>query len=171
MASDSREHREGREKREPRNEGQEKVIQIRRCACVVKGGRRFTFTALVVLGDKHGKVGWGYGKASEVPQAVEKAVKGTNRNSIDVPLAETTIPHQVEGRFGAARVVLVPAMPGTGVIAGNTVRAVLESAGVHDVLTKARGSTNPMNLIRATMDALSKLRTREQVARLRGVTI
>lgn len=155
---------------ENRNEGQEKVIQIRRCACVVKGGRRFTFTALVVLGDKRGKVGWGYGKASEVPQAVEKAVKGTNRNSVAVPLSETTIPHQVEGRYGAARVVLIPAMPGTGVIAGNTVRAVLESAGVHDVLTKSRGSTNPMNLVRATMDALKQLRTREQIARLRGVT-
>jgi small subunit ribosomal protein S5 len=159
------------ESRESSREGQEKVIQIRRCACVVKGGRRFTFTALVVLGDKHGKVGWGYGKASEVPQAVEKAVKGTNRNSIQVPLAETTIPHLVEGRFGAAKVVLIPALPGTGVIAGNTVRAVMESAGVHDVLTKSRGSTNPMNLVRATLDALSKLKTKEQIARLRGVTV
>lgn len=152
-------------------EGQEKVIQIRRCACVVKGGRRFTFTALVVLGDKRGKVGWGYGKASEVPQAVEKAVKTTNRNSISINLAETSIPHTVEGRYGAARVVLIPALPGTGVIAGNTVRAVLESAGVRDVLTKSRGSTNPMNLVRATIDALAKLRTKEQIARLRGVTI
>lgn len=156
---------------ESRGEGQEKVIQIRRCACVVKGGRRFTFTALVVLGDKQGKVGWGYGKASEVPQAVEKAVKTTNRNSIQVPLADTSIPHTVEGRFGAARVVLIPALPGTGVIAGNTVRAVLESAGVHDVLTKSRGSTNPMNLVRATLDALNKLRTKDQIARLRGVSL
>ena len=161
MASESRESREG----------QEKVIQIRRCACVVKGGRRFTFTALVVLGDKRGKVGWGYGKASEVPQAVEKAVKTTNRNSIQVPIAETSIPHTVEGRYGAARVVLIPALPGTGVIAGNTVRAVMEAAGVHDVLTKSRGSTNPMNLVRATLDALGKLRTRDQIARLRGVAI
>ena len=158
------------ENRESR-EGQEKVIQIRRCACVVKGGRRFTFTALVVLGDKRGKVGWGYGKASEVPQAVEKAVKTTNRNSISVPIAETSIPHTVEGRYGAARVVLIPALPGTGVIAGNTVRAVMEAAGVHDVLTKSRGSTNPMNLVRATIDALGKLRTREQIARLRGVSV
>jgi small subunit ribosomal protein S5 len=161
VASESRESREG----------QEKVIQIRRCACVVKGGRRFTFTALVVLGDKRGKVGWGYGKASEVPQAVEKAVKTTNRNSIQVPIAETSIPHTVEGRYGAARVVLIPALPGTGVIAGNTVRAVMEAAGVHDVLTKSRGSTNPMNLVRATIDALGKLRTRDQIARLRGVAI
>ena len=161
MASESRESREG----------QEKVIQIRRCACVVKGGRRFTFTALVVLGDKRGKVGWGYGKASEVPRAVEKAVKTTNRNSIQVPIAETSIPHTVEGRFGAARVVLIPALPGTGVIAGNTVRAVMDAAGVHDVLTKSRGSTNPMNLVRATINALGKLRTKDQIARLRGVTI
>jgi small subunit ribosomal protein S5 len=161
VASESRESREG----------QEKVIQIRRCACVVKGGRRFTFTALVVLGDKRGKVGWGYGKASEVPQAVEKAVKTTNRNSIQVPIAETSIPHTVEGRYGAAKVVLIPALPGTGVIAGNTVRAVMEAAGVHDVLTKSRGSTNPMNLVRATINALGQLRTKDQIARLRGVTI
>ena len=138
---------------------------------MVKGGRRFTFTALVVLGDKRGKVGWGYGKASEVPQAVEKAVKTTNRNSIQVPIADTSIPHTVQGRYGAARVVLIPALPGTGVIAGNTVRAVMDAAGVHDVLTKSRGSTNPMNLVRATIDALGKLRTKDQIARLRGVTI
>jgi small subunit ribosomal protein S5 len=152
-------------------QGQEKVVQIRRCACVVKGGRRFTFTALVVLGDHKGKVGWGYGKGTEVPQAVEKAVRQTNRASISVPLVQTTIPHLVEGRFGAARVVLIPAMPGTGVLAGNTVRAVLESAGIQDVLTKCRGSSNPMNLVRATMNALSQLRTRDQVARLRGVNV
>ncbi len=152
-------------------QGQEKVVQIRRCACVVKGGRRFTFTALVVLGDHKGKVGWGYGTGTEVPQAVEKAVRQTNRASINVPLVQTTIPHLVEGRFGAARVVLIPAMPGTGVIAGNTVRAVLESAGIQDVLTKCRGSSNPMNLVRATMNALSQLRTRDQVARLRGVNV
>ena len=154
-----------------RGEGQEKVVQIRRCACVVKGGRRFSFTALVVLGDHKGKVGWGYAKASEVPHAVEKAVKGTNRNSVVVNLTGSTIPHTVEGRYGAARVVLIPALPGTGVIAGNTVRAVMESAGVKDILTKSRGSTNPMNLVRATINALTKLRTRESVARLRGVTI
>ncbi len=153
------------------HQGQEKVVQIRRCACVVKGGRRFTFTALVVLGDHKGKVGWGYGKGTEVPQAVEKAVRQTNRASISVPLVQTTIPHLVEGRYGAARVVLIPAMPGTGVIAGNTVRAVLESAGIQDVLTKCRGSSNPMNLVRATMNALSQLRTRDQVSRLRGVNV
>jgi small subunit ribosomal protein S5 len=165
VASESRQGKQGRQ------EGQEKVVQIRRCACVVKGGRRFTFTALVVLGDKQGKVGWGYAKAQEVPQAVEKAVKGTGRTSVKVPLTGTTIPHTVEGRFGSARVLLIPARPGTGVIAGNTVRAILESAGVHDILTKCRGATNPMNLVRATMDALARLRTRDEVARLRGVTL
>jgi small subunit ribosomal protein S5 len=149
----------------------EKVVQIRRCACVVKGGRRFTFTALVVLGDSRGRVGYGYAKATEVPQAVEKAVKATQRTSVLVPLVGTTIPHQVEGRYGASRVVLIPALPGTGVIAGNTVRAVVESAGVKDILTKSRGSSNPMNLVKATMDALTKLRKREDVARLRGVTL
>jgi small subunit ribosomal protein S5 len=154
-----------------KQDGGEKVVQIRRCACVVKGGRRFTFTALVVLGDSRGKVGWGYAKASEVPQAVEKAVKGTQRTSLSVPLTGSTIPHQVEGRFGASRVVLIPALPGTGVIAGNTVRAVVESAGIKDILTKSRGSSNPMNLVKATMDALSKLRKREDVARLRGVSL
>jgi small subunit ribosomal protein S5 len=155
---------------ESRGDSQERVVQIRRCACVVKGGRRFSFSALVVLGDRRGRVGWGYAKASEVPQAVEKAVKTTNRNSVNIPIADTSIPHMVEGRFGAARVVLIPARPGTGVIAGNTVRAVLESAGVKDVLTKSRGSTNPMNLVRATINALLQLRTRDQIARLRGVT-
>lgn len=154
-----------------RSDGQEKVIQIRRCACVVKGGRRFSFTALVVIGDRKGKVGWGYGKATEVPRAVEKAVKATGRTTVPVSITGTSIPHQVEGRYGAARVVLIPASPGTGVIAGNTVRAILESAGVQDILTKSRGSTNPMNLVRATMNALSKLRTREEIARLRGVTV
>lgn len=151
--------------------GGEKVIQIRRCACVVKGGRRFTFTALVVLGDQRGEVGWGYGKATEVPQAVEKAVKQTRRNAIRVKTAGTTITHAVNGQYGSAKVTLLPALPGTGVIAGNTVRAVLEQAGVKDILTKSRGSTNPMNLIRATINALGKLRTREEISRLRGVEI
>lgn len=171
MAAEPREEKEKRGRDRGRQDGQEKVVQIRRCACVVKGGRRFSFTALVVLGDHQGKVGWGYGKAQEVPQAVEKAVKVTNKNSIKVPLTGSTIPHQVEGRFGSARVTLIPALPGTGVIAGNTVRAILESAGVRDILTKCRGATNPMNLVRATMDALTRLRTREDVARLRGVTL
>ena len=154
-----------------KSDSQEKVVQIRRCACVVKGGRRFSFTALVVLGDRKGKVGWGYGKGVEVPQAVDKAVRQTNRHSVQVPLTGSTIPHVVEGRYGTSRVILIPALPGTGVIAGNTVRAVLESCGIRDILSKSRGSSNPMTLVRATLDALKKLRTREEIARLRGVTI
>lgn len=149
----------------------EKVVQIRRCACVVKGGRRFSFAAMVVVGDQNGRVGWGYGKAKEVPLAVEKATKAANRSLVPVSLRDTTIPHQIEGRFGASKVVLIPASPGTGIIAGETVRAVVESAGIRDILTKSRGSSNPVNLVKATFDALSRLRTREDVARLRGVEI
>lgn len=156
---------------ESRTDGNEKVVQIRRCACVVKGGRRFSFTALVVVGDQRGKVGYGYGKGIEVPLSVEKAVKSSNRNMIKVQLAGKTIPHQVEGRFGSSRVLLIPAAPGTGVIAGASVRAVMESAGIQDVLTKSRGSTNPINLVKATLDGLQRLRSREEVARLRGVEV
>lgn len=149
----------------------EKVVQIRRCACVVKGGRRFSFAAMVVVGDQNGRVGWGYGKAKEVPLAVEKATKAANRRLVPISMRDTTIPHQTEGRFGASKVTLIPASPGTGVIAGATVGAVLESAGIKDILTKSRGSSNPVNLVKATFDALSKLRTREDIARLRGVEI
>lgn len=149
----------------------EKVVQIRRCACVVKGGRRFSFAAMVVVGDQNGRVGWGYGKAKEVPLAVEKATKSANRSQVSVNLRETTIPHQIEGRFGASKVVLIPASPGTGIIAGETVRAVVESAGIKDILTKSRGSSNPVNLVKATFDALAQLRTRDDVARLRGVEV
>lgn len=154
-----------------RQDSPEKVVQIRRCACVVKGGRRFSFTALVVVGDQKGRVGYGYAKGVEVPNAVEKAVKSSNRRMIKVTLKGRTIPHQVEGRFGSSRVLLIPAAPGTGVIAGNSVRAVLESAGIHDILTKARGSANPINLVKATLEGLKKLRSREDVARLRGVSL
>ena len=149
----------------------DRVVQIRRCACVVKGGRRFSFAALVVVGDEGGQVGVGYGKGSEVPIAVEKATKQANRRLRKVQLKGTTIPHTVVGKFGASSVVLIPAAPGTGVIAGATVRAVVELAGVKDILTKSRGSSNPTNLVKATFDALSKLRTREDVARLRGVEL
>ena len=147
------------------------MVQIRRCSCVVKGGRRFSFSALVVVGDKEGKVGWGYGKATEVPLAVEKAVKNADRHNIQVPLVGSTIPHQVIGRFGASKVLLLPASPGTGIIAGDAVRAVVESVGLSDILTKSRGSNNPINLVKATFEGLSRLRTRESVARLRGVEI
>ena len=149
----------------------EKVVQIRRCACVVKGGRRFSFTALVVVGDQKGRVGYGYAKGVEVPNAVEKAVKSSNRRMIKVNLKGRTIPHQVEGRFGSSRVILIPAAPGTGVIAGNSVRAVLESAGIHDILTKCIGTNNPQNVIHATVAALQKLRSPDSVARRRGLAL
>jgi len=149
----------------------DKVVKIRRCAAVVKGGRRFSFTALVVVGDGRGKVGWGYGKANEVPPAVEKAVKDGSRNLIPVPMEGTSIPHPVQGHFGAARVVLLPASPGTGVIAGNAVRAVCEACGIRDILTKSFGSNNPINLVKATIDALKLLRSQGEVERLRGVSL
>ncbi len=149
----------------------DKVIKIRRCAAVVKGGRRFSFTALVVVGDGQGRVGWGYGKANEVPPAVEKAVKDGSRNMLPVPMQGTSIPHPVEGHFGAAKVVLLPAGPGTGVIAGNAVRSVCEACGIRDILTKSFGSTNPINLVKATIDALKSLRSQSEVERLRGVSL
>jgi small subunit ribosomal protein S5 len=137
----------------------------------VKGGRRFSFAALVVTGDDRGRVGYGYGKGGEVPIAVEKATKAANRRQKGFQVQGTTIPHRVEGRFGASKVVLLPAAPGTGIIAGAVVRAVVESAGVKDILTKSRGSNNPVNMVKATLNALSKLRTREDIARLRGVEV
>lgn len=149
----------------------EKVIKIRRCAAVVKGGRRFSFTALVVVGDGRGKVGFGYGKANEVPPAVEKAVKDGSRSMHEVPFIGSTIPHTVKGQFGASSVVLVPAGPGTGVIAGPAVRAVCECAGIRDILTKSYGSTNPINLVKAAVDALEQLRAQGDVERLRGVSL
>ena len=154
-----------------RPDNSEKTVQIRRCACVVKGGRRFSFTALVVVGDHKGRVGWGYGKAIEVPLAIEKAVKQANRSMVRVPIVETTIPHQVVGEFRSSKVLLIPARPGTGIIAGECVRSVVESAGYTDILTKSFGSNNPMNLVKATFNGLQKLRTREDVARLRGVEL
>jgi small subunit ribosomal protein S5 len=149
----------------------DKVVKIRRCAAVVKGGRRFSFAALVVVGDRQGKVGWGYGKANEVPPAVEKAVKDGTRNMLPISLEGTTIPHTVKGRYGAARVILVPAGPGTGVIAGTAVRAVCEACGIHDILTKSFGTTNPLNLVKATIGALRQLRGQSEVERLRGVSL
>lgn len=147
------------------------VVKVYRCAKVVKGGRRFSFAALVVVGDRNRRVGFGYGKANEVPNAVEKGRKAATRAMKKVPLAGATIPHQVTGRFGSSKVRLIPASEGTGVIAGSSVRAVLELAGVHDCLTKVYGSSSPKNLVKATMNALLALRDRETVESLRGVTL
>jgi len=149
----------------------ETVVKIYRCATVVRGGRRFSFSALVVVGDGAGRVGYGYGKANEVPPAVEKALSIARKAMITVPLSGSTIPHAVMGRFGSSKVLLRPAGPGTGVIAGAAVRAVVEAAGIKDVLTKVFGSRNMKNVVKATMDALGQLRSREQIERLRGVTI
>src|SRR5262249_969968 len=158
--------------RETRQDGlEERVVKIRRCAAVVKGGRRFSFNALVVVGDRHGKVAAGYGKANEVPPAVEKAGKGgqdSMRRGRKIQLKGERIGHRVVGGFGSSRVILVPAGPGTGVKAGPGVRDVLEACGVHNILTKTHGSTNPINLVKATLQGLILLRTREETARLRG---
>lgn len=147
------------------------TIYINRTATVVKGGRRFSFSALVVVGDRRGNVGIGYGKAPGVPAAIEKAQKDARKNMMKVTLRGRTISHPVTGRYGASSVILIPAAPGTGVIAGGTVRAVLEMAGVQDILTKAHGSTRQVNLCQAVMDGLLQLRTRDQVAQLRGVEL
>jgi small subunit ribosomal protein S5 len=149
----------------------ENVVKIKRCAAVVKGGRRFSFAAMVVVGDGRGKAGWGYGKANEVPPSVEKARKEAMRSMVEVPLDGATVPHVAQGHYGAARVVLLPAAPGTGVIAGSAVRAVCEAAGIHDILSKSFGSNNAVSLVKATFQALEQLRPKMEVERLRGVTL
>jgi small subunit ribosomal protein S5 len=150
---------------------EERVVKIRRCAAVVKGGRRFSFNALVVVGDNHGRVAAGYGKANEVPPAVEKAVKDASRSLKKVILKGETIPHRVIGKCGSTQVILVPAGPGTGVKAGQGVREVLELSGVRNILTKVHGSANSQNLVKATINGLLQLRTKEMIESLRGVKV
>lgn len=150
---------------------EETVVKINRCAKVIKGGRKFSFGALVVVGDRAGTIGVGYGKANEVPMAVEKGIKDAKKSLHKINLLERTIPHQINGKFGATKVVLVPASPGTGVIAGSSARAVLELAGVHDVLTKVYGSRTPGNVVKATLDGLIRLRSKQEIESLRGVKL
>lgn len=176
MSTGQQRARKSRDKKEKVEESMpgdllDRVVKIKRCAAVVKGGRRFSFAAMVVVGDGKGRVGWGYGKANEVPPSVSKAQKQASRSMLNIPLVDGTIPHQIWGQFGAAKVVLIPAGAGTGIIAGQAVRAVCEACGVKDILTKSFGTNNSVTLVKATINAMSKLRTREQVQLLRGVEL
>ena len=150
---------------------EEIVVKVKRCAKVVKGGKRFSFKALVVVGDRKGRVGWGYGQANEVPFAVNKGIQEGKKSLVRVPVIRTTIPHEIRQKHGATVVVLRPACEGTGIKAGAAARAVLELCGVHNILTKVFGSTNPINVVKATYDALSNLRTIENIETTRGVRL
>jgi small subunit ribosomal protein S5 len=153
------------------NQFEERVVSINRVTKVVKGGRRFRFAAIVVVGDKNGRVGFGTGKAQEVPDAIKKAIEDAKNSMLTIPIVNDTIPHLIIGKYGAGQVLLKPASEGTGIIAGGSVRAVFELAGVHNILSKSIGTSTPINMLRATFAGLKDLRTKEQVAKMRGVDV